>query len=48
MAIENYTRRLMAIVRDLGFGPTGSSAIQSADLENSTLSTLEPKTKRIG
>ena len=30
--------------RDLGFGPTGSSAIRSADLENPT---LEPKTKRI-
>ena len=31
--------------RDLGFGPTGSSAIWSADLENPT---LEPKMKRIG
>jgi len=30
--------------RDLGFGPTGSSAIRSADLENPT---LEPKMKRI-
>jgi len=31
--------------RDLGFGPTGSSTIRSADLENPT---LEPNMKCIG
>ena len=34
-----------ADVRDLGFGPTGSSAIRSVDLENPT---LEPNVKWIG
>jgi len=35
----------VAVGRHLGFGPTGSSAIRSADLENPT---LEPNMKRIG
>jgi len=37
MAIGHSKLCKTADIRDLGFGPTGNSAIRSADLENPTL-----------